>query len=760
MIGKTISHYRVETELGRGGMGVVYRAHDQRLNRPVALKLLSGEMAGQAQRRARILAEARAAAALNHPGITAIYEVGEDGEHIFIVMELVSGRTLREVLSETRPDARALARLGLQIAETLEAAHSRKVVHGDVKPENIIVSPEGRVKLLDFGIARQAVEDTLSVTRTASAAPPVSAARMTGTLAYLSPESLRGEVTDGRGDLFALGVVLFELAAGHRPFPGPTASLLMSQILEQTAPPLTTAPPELARIIHKLLEKSAGSRYQSAADLRVDLNNFLRDIDVSAPPPGVKGKRAVAVLPFKLLPPNPEDEYLGVALADALVNAISAGGEWLVRPTSAVMRYAHSPADPLDVARELNVQAIVDGSIQKFGQKLRVHVQAWNAADGSTLFSLKQDSEMADLFGLQDRISDGLARALGMRTETTDSVPERPTKNTQAYELYLRAVERLTRLNRWDTLTAIEMLQAATRLDPRFAEAWARLAEGCVMMAGTFDPSPRWIRLADQACQRALRIDANNAEAHCAKGRLLWTPAKHFQNRPALRALASALRLNPGSHAARVWQCLVFLHVGLLEKALEGLQTTLAAQPNDGFTLTFLGQTLQFQGVGDEAAEYFSRALALDPSSLWATLFYPGVELNRGKQDAAEMRIRLAEQLFPGDPLVTSYQALLWALRGEQRKAEQVVRKTFRGAKSMLHTHHAVHNVAAVYALTGKPARAVAMLEKASGTGLPNYPLFRDDPHLRPLHSYAPYHKLLAKLRREWESYRQEFARR
>lgn len=762
MIGRTISHYKIEAELGRGGMGVVYRAQDVKLRRQVALKLLSGELFSHTERRARILAEARAAAALNHPGITTIYEVGEEGEHIFIVMELVAGTTLRDVLRDTRPDPRSLARLGLQVAEALEAAHSRGVVHGDVRPENIVVSPEGRVKLLDFGIARQAAEELLSVTRTlpASAAAPLTDSPLSGTLAYLSPENLRGELTDARSDLFALGVVLFEVLAGLRPFPGPTAAMLMAQILGQPTPQLeSSAPPELARIIHKLLEKNAESRYQSAADLRVDLNNFLRDMDVSVSPPGVAGKRAVAVLPFKLLTPNPEDEYLGVALADALVNAIGAGGEWLVRPTSAVMRYAQSPADPLAAARELNVQAVVDGSIQKFGSKLRVHVQAWNVADGATLLSLKQDSDMADLFGLQDRISDGLTRALGMRTETTDSVPQRPTKNTQAYELFLRAVERLSRVNRWDTRTAIEMLQTATRLDPRFAEAWARLAEACVMMAGTFEPGPRWVRLADQACQRALRIDSNNAEAHGARGRLLWTPAKRFQNRTALRALATALRLNPGNHAAQVWQCLIFLHLGLLEEAKTGLQTALATQPDDSFALTFLGQTVQYQRDEGEAAEYFSRALALDPSSLWATLLYPGVELYRGKLGEAETRIRVAGQLFPRDPLVTSFEALLWALRGEHRKADQVVRQTFRGIKSMLHSHHAMHNVATVYALIGKPAPAVAMLEKASATGLPNYPVFRDDPHFQPLHSYAPFQKLLSKLRREWEGYQREFGK-
>lgn len=765
MVGQTLGNYRIVEEIGKGGMGVVYRAYDERLRRNVALKLLPEEIASHADRRTRILAEARAASALNHPGITTIYEVGEEGEQLFIVMELVTGRTLRAMLADGPAEPRTLARVGAQVAEALAAAHAQGVVHGDVKPENIILQADGRVKLLDFGIARQTAAETLTLTQSKAAHAWLRDSEVAGTLAYMAPELFRGEPTDARADLFSLGVVLYELAAGRRPFPGPTATALTSQIVNDPAPPLTGAPnlvpAELARIVHKLLEKQPGSRYQSAREVQVDLTNLARDLELGAVlPAAVAGKRAVAVLPFKLLTPNPEDDYLSVALADAVINQLSASGELLVRPTSTVMRYVKQSTDPLLAARELNVQVIVDGSIQKFGQRLRVHVQAWKAADGSTLLSGKHESEMADLFGLQDKIADALARALGSEPAAAAGAPaEPPTKNPAAYELFLRAVERLSRFNRWDTRTAIEMLENATRLDQRFADAWARLAEAYRLMGIGFEPGPRWIRQAERAARRALGLDPSNADAHCARGLVLWTHAKGFQNRAALRALGDALRLNPGSHLALTWQGCVLFHVGLLEEAKQGLTAALATNPDDAFTLVFLGQTALYKGNYEEAEEYHTRALTIDPANLWANLFAPTVPLYTQQPERAAEKIRVSMQVVPGDPLLTSCEALLWAKRGERRKAEQAIQRALRGGKSLSHSHHTLHNAAAAYATIGKPAQAISLLRKASTIGLPNYPVFRDDPHFASLRNHRPYLRLLADLKREYEKYQREFGR-
>src|SRR5579859_5110710 len=765
MLGKQIAHYRIESELGRGGMGVVYRARDTRLERTIALKVLSHGSAQGGVERELILAEARAAAALNHPGVTTIYEVGEYEGGLFIAMELVVGTTLRELLKQGAFEARRSMRFATQIAEALEAAHAHGVVHGDVKPENIVAQADDRIKLLDFGIARRKADVALTTTQASSTVDWAPESRLAGTLAYMAPEQLRCETPDERADLFSLGVILYEMLAAKRPFGGTTVPELIAQILDENLKPpsieSTNLPAGLEALIARLLDKNRAGRYQSARDLQLDLKSLLREVDMGgALPASVVGKRAIAVLPFKLLTPNAEDEYLGVALADALIHALGAGGNLLVRPTSTVERFAKQTVDPQRAARELNVQIVAQGSIQKSGTRLRVHIQLWNASEESTLYSAKHDAQVHELFSLQDEMAAGLRNALGMHQGAVDKKVEAPpTSNPHAYELFLRAAERLARLNRWDTRTAIEMLEQAVQLDPKFADAWARLAEACVLIGTTQEPHPRWLKRASEAIRKALALDRHNAEAHCARGRLLWTPAEKFKNRPALRAFREALQINPGCHAARIWQCLVLLHLGLHEDAREGLMEALAAQPDDAFTLVFIGQCAMYRCDYAEAREYNARALSVDPTHIWGHGFSPGVALYEGRLEEAEERIKVARQVLANDPWLTSCEAVLWAQRGERKKAVGLARKALLPVKAFLHTHHLWHNAAAAYALIGEPSKAIALLAKAGALGLPNYPAFRDDPLLKSLHAHKAFENLLASLKLEWVSYRREFSK-
>lgn len=758
MVGERLGHYRIEEQIGAGGMGVVYRALDEKLRRPVAVKLLARSTVSQAERRARIFAEARAAAALNHPGIITVYEVGEHGDQIFLVMELMEGRTLRDGLAPHAPAD--LCRIGLQLAEALAAAHDAGVLHGDIKPENIFLLRDGRVKLLDFGIARQFQAQAIDTLTSGSGELDRG---LTGTLLYMAPEQLRGEASSARSDLFSLGVVLYELATGTHPFAGKTVTEITANIIHQRPEPLQDRLPAahapLARLIARLLEKDPALRLASARELAAEI---VRAADTASLqnqlPASVAAKTAVAVVPFSLLTPSPEFDYLGVALADAVVNELSATGKLLVRPAAAAARLAGQHAEPAVVARELDVGVVVTGSIQKFGERLRVHVQAWNAADGSILHSAKQDAGVHDLFSLQDELAAGLVAALAGLRRDSNAQPEPPTQNPYAYELFLRAAERLARANRWDARTAIEMLEKAVELDPRFADAWARLAEACVLMAVMFDPDPKLFAVADRAIRRALAVDPHNAEAHCARGRVLWTPLHGFKNRPALRTLNLALRLNPGCQPARIWRCLILLHIGLLAEAREGLLEALAANPDDAFTTVFLGQTAMYAWRYDEAREYQERTLRIDPTHLWGRIFYPTLALYAGQLEEAEKRIAVARQVLPTDAWVTTCEALLWAKRGEKRKADAALKKSLGvGGKTLLHTHHMWHTAACAYALIGKPAEALHWLKKAATTGLPNHGVFRDDPHLVSLRDDARYQKLLASLKREFSSYQREF---
>ena len=755
LIGKTMGHYHILEQLGAGGMGAVYRAHDDRLRRDVALKVLTVDVASHAEQRARILSEARAASALNHPAITTIYEVGEDGEQLFIVMELVQGKSLRELLCAGPVEIHVVVRLALQISEALAAAHTLGVVHGDIKPENVMVLTNDRVKLLDFGLARQAVEETLTVTHVPINLP------VAGTLAYMAPEKLAGGSGDARSDLFSFGVLLYEMVAGKRPFPGPSAMALATQVMNDVPAGLPgeggIVSAELSRITFKLLQKKPASRYQSAHEVQVELNNVSRRLELGITvPAAVANKLAVAVLPFKLLTPNPEDEYLMVALADPVINRLSASGDLLVRPMSAVMRYTKQTTDLMLAARELDVGVLVDGSIQKFGQRLRVSVQAWNVSDGSCRLSTKYDAEVSEIFELQDRIADGLAREFNP-TAPPQMAGSSPAKNPAAYELFLRALERMRHNNRWDVRIAIEMFENATVIDPHFADAWAGLAEACVLMGGNFEPGPKWIARAEKAVRRALTLDRNNVEAYVARGRLIWTPAKNFQHRAALRALGQALERRPRHDQALSWQGLVLMHIGLQSRAKEYLTTALAVCPDNTFTLTMLGTNALYEGQYDEARDWHSRALSIDRASLWANLLSPAAPLYAGQLEKAADAIRSAAQVLPKDPLLSSYEALLCAKRGERRKAEQLIQKATQGGGSLLHTHHMMHTVAAAYGVLGKPQPALTWLRKASSNGLPLYPVYRDDPHFECMRRQPQFLRFMANLKKQWTSYQRDF---
>src|SRR3984957_9358700 len=414
--GKRLGPFEIEHLLGAGGMGEVFRAVDTRLGRTVAIKVLPRQLAGNPALNRRFLREARAASALNHPNIVALYDISSHEGADFLVMEYVAGKTLKDLIPPGGLPFDGVAGLGSQIAAALGAAHAAGIVHRDIKPANVLVTPEQQVKVVDFGIARLPRDETI--------ADLTDHGQIVGTVAYMSPEQTRGDKVEARSDIFSLGCVLYQAATGRRPFQGPSALAVMNEIATSDPGPPSAIRPDLPaefdRLVARCLAKEPAQRPESALELATELKSYT--LPASALPRIRTERPSLAVVPLLLRGPA-ADQYLSMALADALIHRLSSSGRLIVRPIASVMRYAGKEIEWAKVARELNVDLVVEGVIQVMAPKVRVLLQAHRASDAQTLASIKQDGETGDLFGLQDRICDGVSDVFVPRDQAKSKPP-------------------------------------------------------------------------------------------------------------------------------------------------------------------------------------------------------------------------------------------------------------------------------------------------------------------------------------------------
>jgi serine/threonine-protein kinase len=758
MVGKKIQHYEILHELGRGGMGTVYEAADSRLGRRVAIKVLPREATRDSDQVRRFKREAQTASALNHPGIVTIFDIVESHELHCIVMELIKGRTIRDWMGD-RPGVEECMAVCAQIARALSAAHGEGIVHRDIKPDNIMIRDDGIVKMLDFGVAK--LIDHSRLTREGA---------VIGTVSHMSPEQTRGEHVDDRTDVWSLGVVLYEALTGQRPFAADYDQAVVYNILNTPATPVTDVrpgtPQALATLVSSMLDKDPGKR-PSAQQVADVLTSVIGGPGSPAEPKPLEAdgqakswaahedRRPVAVLPFKIHSGGTDHDFLSLALAEAVSHGLSSNPELVVRPTSAVVKYAEGEVDPMVVARDLRVAVVVEGSIQTLGPNVRVQVQAWDATRDSTLLSVKLDGHLDDLFGLQDRVADRLGEGMGLDHVATAA--RRPTRSTKAYELFLRATERLLRYDQAGTTGGIEMLRSAVELDPRFAEAWSRLSVALVYMGTIIDPRAKWYEEAESAVEKALALDATNAEAWTARGRLLWTPRHGFQHASALRDLGKACCQPSCPADAPLWRGVVLAHVGLHEEALMHMRQARESQPDDLLAALTIGETLGWHGDTEGNLELMREVLAGDPVFPFGHLFMPVPLLYLDRLEEAEAAIRTGKEIVGGDSMILASEALLWAKRGEPERTRQSVQVVHENLRSVSHVHHTHHYVAAAHATIGDAERAVAELRTAAEAGMPNYPAFVNDPHFASLHDQPDFKELMSGLKTGWETLRAEF---
>ena len=711
--GQTLGHYRLRERVGEGGMGVVWSALDTTLGREVALKLLPDAVAQDPARLARLESEARAIAALNHPGIVTLYSIEEAEARRFLTMELVAGQGLADLVPPEGMPFRDFLRVALPLAEAVSVAHRRGIVHRDLKPRNIMVTAEGQVKVLDFGLAQSppSLQDIDVSDRTTKT---LGGASITGTLAYMSPEQLQGLPADPRSDVFSLGVVLYEMATGRRPFEARSAAELVSAILRDQPVPPTRLRPGLPgrvdRLIARCLEKEPRYRLQSAVDLGWELEQLKAESGREGGQP-----RTIAVLPFVDQSREKDQDYLCDGLAEDILIALGKVKGFRVASRAASFRFRSPDADVKETGRRLGVEAIVHGSVRKAGSRLRLAVELVDVADGFEIWAEVFERGVEDVFAVQGEVTHAIARALTVDlTEGDEATLRTPaTADVEAWDHYQQARRHFYRYSKKEMPVARDLFERAIARDPAYARAWAGISDCAAFLYANAGRRPEDLDQADAASRRALALDPGLAEAHASWGVTLSLRGRHEE---AEQAFETAIRLNPELFEAHYFYARDAFAQGDLEKAIRQYEEAIRIRPEDYQSPLLVAQSFEDLGRAAEARAVRRRGIRIAEEHL------------RLRPDDARALYMGANGLVA---LGETDRGLEWADRALALDPED----------PML-----LYNIACIRSMAGATEAALDCAERAVAAGLRHKGWFEHDSNLDAIRPHPRFQALMAGL--------------
>ena len=712
MIGKTISHYNILDKLGEGGMGTVYLAQDTHLGRKVAVKMLPAETATDPDRLRRFQQEAKTVAALNHPSIVTIYSVEQSEQGHFLTMELVDGKDLAALIGNRGVPFEKFFDIAVPMADAVSAAHNQGITHRDLKPANIMVTEDGRVKVLDFGLAKLHSSAMSEDTKTAL----TQEGMVMGTMPYMSPEQVQSQQVDHRTDIFSLGVVLYEMATGQRPFEGDTPAALISSILRD-APRMVhqvnvELPNHLGRIVKRCLEKDLGKRYQTMLELKSELEVLQGELETE----GSKAAPSIAVLPFADLSPEKDQDYFCEGLAEELINSLVKIERLRVASRASAFQIKGTVSDLREIGHRLNVASVLGGSVRKAGDRLRITAQLTNVEDGYHIWSERYDRKLEDVFAIQDEIAESIAHALEVTLAPSPrGGPQRAAKvDVQAYDYYLKGRKFFYQFRQQGFEFARQMFARAIVIDPSYARAYAGVADCCSFLYMYFDSSDENIKEADAASSKAVQIDPGSAEAHASRG-LAVSLSQRFNE--ARVEFETAIRLDSKNFDAHYLYGRALGSQADQEGAAKMYERACEINPEDYQAPMLLAQTLQALGREKKESEGAYRRslkvtrkhLDLNPDDARAVLFGASALAHLGDREEAVKWASRASVIDPDNPSVN-------------------------------------YNVACVFAQLNEVDRGIDSLEQSITTGMAQKEWMENDPDLNPLRSHPRFQVLLDRL--------------